>query len=227
MDSPDHDREPDGVTADGMGTERRGPSFVPWTPVERLDLTRPAGPVPARPSPSRPARSILPTVISVLAIVVVAVVVVAASLVAHHADTHVVRPASPVVSAPTPAPDRSNQIDFTSSRGTGKLMVINRSWVAGGDLHPINGSYLRVELELVCESGTVDYDPFNFQASDEAGRMFELDVDGAGDPLLASGTLKAGERVRGTVGFDIPHGASTLLMTDESDRPVTALRVPD
>ena len=44
---------------------------------------------------------------------------------------------------------------------------------------------------------------------------------------LASEKYKAGERVHGTLAFDMPRGDATLLMSDESDQTVTALRVPD
>ena len=41
------------------------------------------------------------------------------------------------------------------------------------------------------------------------------------------GTLSDGQQVSGTVAFDIPRGGVTLLMSDESSRTVTALKVPD
>jgi hypothetical protein len=173
----------------------------------------------------------LPTVVSLLAIALVAAVVGAASLVARHADTHVASPAISV--APVPVPDRDDRIDFTSSTGSGKLIMISRSWISGSVRNadtgqPSTGSYLRIEVELICTTGTVDYDPYNFQAFDQAGRLFELAIDGAGrNPLLEIGTLHAGERVRGTLAFDMPRGDATLLMSDESDQTVTALRVPD
>jgi hypothetical protein len=161
----------------------------------------------------------------------VAAVVGAASLVARYADTHIAAPIP--TAAQVPLPNRDDQIDFTSSTGSGKLIMISRSWISGSALdpktgQPSTGSYLRVEVELICASGTVDYDPYNFQAFDQGGRLFELAVEGAGrSPLLESGTLHAGERVRGTLAFDMPHGEATLLMSDESDQTVTALRVPD
>ncbi len=176
-------------------------------------------------------RSMLPTVVSLLLIALVAGVVGVASMVARYGDTHVATPIPSV--APVQLPNRDDQIDFTSSTGSGKLIMINRSWISGGSGNPntgqpSSGSYLRVQVELVCASGTVYYDPYNFQAFDQSGRLFELAVEGAGSsPLLEIGTLHAGERVRGTLAFDMPRGEATLLMSDESDQTVTALRVPD
>jgi Domain of unknown function (DUF4352) len=80
---------------------------------------------------------------------------------------------------------------------------------------------------LVCTSGEVDYDPYHFQAFDRSGQLFEMAVEGAGGNPLSVGTLEQGERIRGTVAFDIPRGDVTLLMSDDSDRTVTALKVPD
>ena len=173
----------------------------------------------------------LPTVVSLLAIALVAAVVGVASLIARYADTHV---ASPIITvAPAPVPNRDDQIDFTSRTGSGKLIMINRSWISGSAQNPdtgvpSTGSYLRIQVELICTTGTVDYDPYNFQAFDQGGRLFELAVEGTGrSPLLEVGTLHAGEHVRGTLAFDMPRGDATLLMSDESDQTVTALRVPD
>ncbi len=228
MDSPD---ELDSGT-DGMGPQHRGPSFVPWSSAARAEPRPPIEPpVTGATTSARPIQSMRPTVISLLAIALVAAVVVGASLVARYADTHVATPI-PIV-APAPVPNRDDQIDFTSSTGSGRLIMISRSWISSAATNPTTGqpttgSYLRIQVELICASGTVDYDPYNFQAFDQAGRLFELAVDGTGrSPLLEVGTLHAGERVRGTLAFDMPRGDATLLMSDESDQTVTALRVPD
>ena len=65
----------------------------------------------------------------------------------------------------------------------------------------------------------MDYDPYNFQAFDQSGQLFEMAVEGTGGRMLEVGTLSAGERVRGTIAFDMPRGDATLLMSDESERP--------
>ena len=168
----------------------------------------------------------LPTIISVAVILVVAVVVAAASVVAHVADTQVRAPDS----ARQPVPHiaaQGDRIEFTTSEGSGQLILLRHSWVSSGQVPPTSGSYLRVEIELTCTSGSVDYDPYNFQVFDQTGRLFETAIDGAGDAMLETGTLYAGERVRGTIAFDMPHSEATLLMSDDSNQTVTALKVPD
>ena len=159
-------------------------------------------------------------------ILLVAIVVAAASFVAHFADTHV---SAPVVSD-QPVPQISAQgdrIDFSTSDGSGQLILVSHSWVTYGQQPPTSGNYLRVEVELICTSGAVAYDPYNFQVFDQTGQLFETAIEGAGDSMLETGTLRAGERVRGTVAFDMPRGEATLLMSDDSNQTVTALKVPD
>jgi hypothetical protein len=219
--------EPSGSENTGMGPTPSGPSFVPWA-------SGPGDTPPIRPSPApaRPARSVAKRLtrranfISAGVILLVAIVVTAASFVAHFSDTHVSAP----VRSKQPLPQISAQgdrIEFATTEGSGQLILLRHSWVAYGQVPPTSGSYLRVEVELICDSGSVDYDPYNFQVFDQTGRLFEAAVEGAGDAMLETGTLHAGERVRGTVAFDMPRSEATLLMSDDSNQTVTALKVPD
>ena len=219
--------EPSGSESTGMGPTPSGPSFVPWAPA-------PGDAPPGRPNyipPQRPAgfatrRSRLPTVITGAVIFVVVAVVAIASFVAHFADTHI---SAPIISK-QPIPQVSAQgdrIEFATNQGSGQLILLRHSWVAYGQAPPTSGSYLRVEVELICDTGLVDYDPYNFQVFDQTGRLFETAIEGAGDSMLETGTLHPGERVRGTIAFDMPRSEATLLMSDDSNQTVTALKVPD
>jgi hypothetical protein len=209
----------------GMGSAPRGPSFLPSTPavdpVETMTLGS-----SNRPDLPGPPRNLRPTVISVLVIAFVAVVVAGASLFAYWGDTHVAAPPRPTPTAAryTSPPDR---IDFVTAQGSGQLIMRTRTWVNEGSVQPIYGSYLRVEVELICTTGEVDYDPYLFQAFDKSGQLFEMAAEGTGGRVLSVGTLTPGERVRGTIAFDMPRGEVTLLMSDDSENTVTALRVPD
>lgn len=206
----------------GMGSTPRGPAFVPSSPAAD------AAPEPRPlvfPTPFAPPRSVRPTIISILVIAFVAAVVAGASVVAYWGDTHVAAPTRPPV-APPAYTSPADRIDFDSSEGSGQLIMRTRTWVSDAQVPPASGQYLRLELELVCTEGEVDYDPYLFQAFDQSGQLFEMAVDGAGGRLLSVGTLSAGQHVRGTIAFDIPRGEVTLLMSDDSDNTVTALRVP-
>ncbi len=218
--------EPSGLESTGMGPTPSGPSFVPWAPAP--GDTAPDGPSPPPPRSatwSAPA-SRIPAIITAAAIFIVAAVVAIASYVAHFADTHI----SPPVVSRQPVPDpsaRGDRIEFTTSDGSGQLILLSHSWVTDGQVQPTSGSYLRVEVELICDSGLVDYDPYNFQVFDQTGRLFEIAIEGAGDAMLESGTLRTGERVRGTIAFDMPRSEATLLMSDNTNQTITALKVPD
>jgi Domain of unknown function (DUF4352) len=209
-----------------MGPTPSGPSFVPWAPAPG-DMPHIGPPLPGRSGRSMTRQtSRLPTVISVAVIFLVAVVVAAASLVAHFADTQVGAP----VGSKQPIPQvaaKGDRIEFTTSEGSGQLILLRHSWLSSGQVPPTSGSYLRIEVELTCTAGAVDYDPFNFQVFDQTGRLFETALEGAGAAMLESGTLYPGERVRGTIAFDMPHSEATLLMSDDSNHTVTALKVPD
>ena len=211
-----------------MGPTPSGPSFVPWAPAPGATPPK----MPPYAPPPRPMglagrrRSRLPTVITAAVIFIVALAVGIASYVAHIADTHVSAP----VASKQPAPQVSAQgdrIEFTTSQGSGELILLRHSWVTYGLAPPTSGSYLRVEVELICDTGSVDYDPYNFQVFDETGRLFETAIEGAGDSMLETGTLQPGERIRGTIAFDMPHSEATLLMSDDTNQTVTALKVPD
>ena len=170
----------------------------------------------------------LPTVITIAVILLVAAVVAVASLVPSLEDTQVRAPAA----SEQPVPQitaQGDRIEFTTSDGSGQLVLLRHSWLSTGQVPvpPTSGSYLRVEVELTCTAGSVDYDPYNFQVFDQTGRLFETALEGAGVAMLDTGTLQAGERVRGTIAFDMPHSEATLLMSDDSNQTVTALKVPD
>jgi len=219
--------EPSGSESTGMGPTPSGPSFVPWAPA-------PGDTPPTTPytTPSRRAGlairrpSRLPTVITAAVIFLVAAVVATASYVAHVADTHVSAPA--VSKQPVPQVSaQGDRIEFNTTDGTGQLILVRHSWVGYGQVPPSSGSYLRIDVELICVSGSVDYDLYNFQVFDQTGRLFETVIEGAGDSMLETGTLRPGERIRGTIAFDMPRSEATLLMSDNSNQTVTALKVPD
>jgi len=217
--------EANGPGADGMGSAPHGPSFLPWSEPPTPEPYR--EPAPPQPIPGRPTPSRLPTLISIVAIGLVAAVVVAASLIAFVADQRVTPiPRVPVADPPSVV-TQEDRIDFISNDGTGQLIMLTRSWVRDGRIPPSTGTYLRVEVELICATGQVDYDPYNFQAFDQSGRLFEMAVEGTAGRVLSVGTLRAGERTRGVIAFDMPRGEATLMMSDDADQTVTALKVPN
>ena len=231
----------------GLGPEPKGPSFTPWHASAPGSAGPPAPPVrdgsvaggPTRTAPSgsaydpalRPPRNPWPTLLTVIALVVVGTVVVVASVVG---DREQLRPAANGVAAPVPArssapatPARSDRMEFVSDDGDGVLVITRRAWSSAGDQPPVSGSYLHVEVELVCTTGQLSYAPENFSAFDATGDLFDVTGAGRWGTPLGYGTLDAGESVRGTIAFDLPRGEVTLLPSDAASRSVTALKIPD
>ena len=217
-------REAARIEPAGMGANPSGPEFLP------------AGPPPPQPPPSlvptgawraetAPHRR-WPGVLSVSLIVVVALVVLAATAVARYRDTHVATPAPVTVPSIQADPPSRGQIEFTTPEGTGRLVLLSRSWRETAREQPLNGSYLVVEVKILCTAGHVGYDPYNFQAFDHTGELFDVVDAGVSRQVLGVGELSEGQSTRGFLAFDIPRGEVTLLMSDDADQSITALKIP-
>ena len=217
-------REAARIEPAGMGANPSGPEFLP------------AGPPPPQPPPSlvptgawraetAPHRR-WPGVLSVSLIVVVALVVLAATAVARYRDTHVAAPAPVTVPSIQADPPSRGQIEFTTPEGTGRLVLLSRSWRETAREQPLNGSYLVVEVKILCTAGHVGYDPYNFQAFDHTGELFDVVDAGVSRQVLGVGELSEGQSTRGFLAFDIPRGEVTLLMSDDADQSITALKIP-
>ena len=169
----------------------------------------------------------MPILLTVLAVAVVAVVVAIASVVAAREDVRQAtpRPDPTVAASPTSLDD--HRIEFATSTGSGVLEITDHGWDSDGSDTAEPGSLLTVAVRISCASGILRYGPDSFQAFDRSGDLFVPEVVANSSTALSPGTLSAGQQVTGTVAFDIPRGGVTLLMTDESSRTVTALRVPD
>lgn len=216
-----------------MGPNPSGPSFtvpsqepaVPRFPVAPAALGptgRPAATNPLRPGP---ATSRLPALITTLVVLLVCTVVAVSTVVADRRDRQVSPP--PRVSRASAVPADANSIDFTSADGAGRLVVRGHAWTPADRALVPGLVHLKVQVELICTSGMISYDPYAFQAFDASGRLFELSEADAAADLLESGTLAEDERARGSLAFDLPRGDVTLLMTDEATQTVTALKILD
>ncbi len=221
----------------GMGPNPSGPSFTPW----RTDRNAAAGylnvrgpaplgrmPVPApKAAIFSPPRSKRPAAITAVAVLLVSLVVLASTLVANRADSQLTIPTPPVVATRSTGPQRMDSIEFSSPTGTGKLVVLDHAWRSARSQRPVSGSFLQVQVELICLSGQIDYDPFYFQAFDATGELFDVTDAGSPAQLLETGRLGPNQRVRGSIAFDMPRGEVTLLLSDDSAASLTALKIPD
>jgi Domain of unknown function (DUF4352) len=218
-------------TGPGMGRPSgpgfNGPPLEGPAPLGTSTPPQSGRPATVAPRPSAPNPSRLPTVLALLAVAVVALVVAISSVVAAREDVRQATPrADPsIVSQPSPA--AGDRIEFATSTGSGVLEIADHGWDSDGSDTDAPGSLLTVAVRISCTSGTLRYGPYAFQAFDRSGELFDPEVLADSSTALQTGTLSAGQRVTGTIAFDIPHGGVTLLMSDESSRTVTALRVPD
>ncbi|HKF87738.1 MAG TPA: hypothetical protein VKB85_06675 [Propionibacteriaceae bacterium] len=208
----------------GMGANPSGPEFLP------------AGPPPSEPPPSLTPTGVWrpestphrrwPGVLSVSLIVAVALIVLVASAVARYRDAHVAAPLPVTVPSIRADPPSDGEIEFTTPEGSGRLILLSRSWRETGREQPLNGTYLLVEVKIVCSAGRLDYDPYNFQAFDHTGELFDVADAGITRQVLGVGELSGGQSTRGFLAFDVPRGEVTLLMSDDSDQSITALKIP-
>ena len=165
--------------------------------------------------------------LTVLAVSVVGAVVAIATVLGAREDVRQATPRPPAPAASKTTPPEADRIEFTTSTGSGVLEIVDHAWNSDGSDTRAPGSLLTVAVRINCASGTLRYGPDSFQAFDRSGDLFDPEVLDDVSTALELGTLSAGQQVTGTVAFDIPRGGVTLLMSDESSRTVTALRVPD
>ncbi|MBA3530018.1 MAG: DUF4352 domain-containing protein [Propionibacteriaceae bacterium] len=236
--SPQTDGAPpdtgDGVASrPGMGPTPSGPAFAPWVDAGRApaDGSEASGPRQPLPYPDlatfTPPTSRLPAVVTAVVVLVVSTVVLAATMMAHRGDSQVSQLAPVTTPIRSVVPLREDSIEFASTDGSGRLVVLDHSWMSAGAQRPVSGSYLQVQVELICTSGSIAYDPYFFQAFDATGRLFDVTSHGATQRVLSSGTLGPDERVTGFLTFDMPRGEVTLLMSDDAAESVTALKISD
>lgn len=165
--------------------------------------------------------------LTVLSVALVAVVVLVASVVAARDDARRTQAPTPRPTTAGATPPAGDRIEFTTSTGSGVLEIVDHDWDSDGTDVDNPGSLLTVAIRIRASSGILLYGPDAFQAFDRSGDLFDPEVLADSSTALETGTLSAGQEVTGTVAFDIPRGGVTLLMSDESSRTVTALRVPD
>lgn len=227
----------DGVgSRSGMGPTPSGPAFTPWVVAggaSAPDDSEAAAPFGRQPLPPpelaalTPSPSRLPVLVTAVVVLLVSTVVLAATMMAYRSDSRISQPAPMTTPIGSVVPLREDSIEFASTDGSGRLVVLGHSWMSAGAQRPVSGSYLQVQVELICTSGSIAYDPYFFQAFDATGRLFDVTSSGATQRVLGSGTLGPDERVTGFLTFDMPRGEVTLLMSDDAAESVTALKISD
>jgi hypothetical protein len=218
----DYRRDAEPVEPAGLGANPSGPEFVPASPPRPDESSQPSMTVQTYQQPS----SRWPNIISAALLAIVAMVVIVASAVARYGDTHVAAPGPITVPAVSTEPSAPSEIEFATAEGSGRLILLSRTWRDTGREPPANGNYLQVQVKIICTAGRLGYDPYNFQAFDHTGELFDVAEAGISETVLGVGELFEGQSVQGYLAFDIPRGEVTLLMSDDSGQSSTALKVP-
>jgi hypothetical protein len=208
----------------GMGAIPSGPEFLPAPPPVDEPPWR-ASRSAARPPQYRNSR--WPNVISAAVIALVGSIVLVASAIARYEDTHIAAPTPVVVPSVQAETTTPNETEFTTPDGSGRLILLSRNWRDTGREPPENGNYLQLEVKIICTSGRLAYDPYHFQAFDHTGELFDVAEAGVPEQVLGVGELSKGQSAHGYLAFDIPRGEVTLLMSDDSQQSITALKIPD
>lgn len=124
--------------------------------------------------------------------------------------------------APTPSTNTSAPVGpgmpFTlpnSPSNNGRWEVVSHQWTSTG---------VQVHVRVHADTGRISY---GFVAFANVGTsVYEPEAGAAPAPELSTGTLRAGESAEGNVFIPIPRGQSTLILTTEGGRQMSALPIP-
>lgn len=119
-------------------------------------------------------------------------------------------PAAPVA---TGLPAAGQWIDYQSSEGTGRLAVTD---------HRRRGRLTDLEVMLTATGG---YQSYILTAYDDTGYRYLPVADQASAPMMASGVISAGETLSGRLSFEAPSGPLTLVLRNDRNEDVAAVRV--
>ncbi|MEA5155099.1 hypothetical protein [Raineyella sp.] len=123
------------------------------------------------------------------------------------------RSTTPSSPARTGLPISGQWIDYQSSEGTGRLAVTD---------HRRRGKLTELDVVLAATSG---YQSYILWAYDDSGNRY-LPVSDQESPLaVGSGVIAAGETLTGQLSFEAPAGPLTLVLRNDRNEAVGALRV--
>jgi hypothetical protein len=76
------------------------------------------------------------------------------------------------------------------------------------------GAVLNLDVTVEATSGTVDVNPFYWQAKDPDGRTYTVGFVLDPQPQLQAGAVRAGDKSRGWVSIDAPQGPMTVQLVN-------------
>lgn len=188
-----------------------GPEFLP-----------PQAPPPRYPSPPPAANRYRPPSGRVSGAIFIAVValVIAAMALTTYLDTRPRQPAaSPAPAASTlPVPPNDKTVYFNSSEGRGELELLDQYWTDIGGT-----TYSMIQVRITSHRGNLT---FWLGMFDPANAVVEASPQHSRQPTLIHGRVASGATRTGWAAFPMERGTTTLVMQNDLNESVIALRVP-
>ncbi|CAM3953875.1 DUF4352 domain-containing protein [Smaragdicoccus niigatensis] len=164
-----------------------------------------------RPPKSNKNRNIALSVVGVFVLLVVLVLVFAPS----KSNEPVANASSSAVLTGTDALGKAkigDRIKVTTDDGTAIITVKDLQSGQPADYVKPHGTMMQISVEIEVISGTWHVNPLYFSARSASGTTLSPDFFNGADDDLTYTDAKAGEKVRGTIQFDVPNGESISLV---------------
>ena len=107
--------------------------------------------------------------------------------------------------------------------GEATVTLNSMTWAPAGDSGPgqaRNGAYLIIDVTYEARVGEVSYRSSNWTFKDDQGHEYFDSLFGHTGPELRSGSLRAGDKVRGQVSFDAPRVKGAVRYANTARWPV-------
>lgn len=133
----------------------------------------------------------------------------------------------PTTSADVAGGGIGQQVGFRSGDGEARVTATRAAWVDNGLLPPAEGSsYLVVDLSFEGVSGQVSTGPFFTMVRMADGDSAMMSIGAQLDNQLVMRTIGAGQSNAGQVAFELPRGAVSLIILDETFQSVATIDIP-
>jgi hypothetical protein len=122
---------------------------------------------------------------------------------------------APPAPAPAPNPAIGTTQEVTIGDATARVTVSSLVPIKASEFYTVKGNLVGTTVTIEVVSGTVSANPLYFSARTAAGDSIDVAL-GAADNQFNTTDVKAGQKLRGVVAFDVPAGSkiSLVLMSD-------------
>ena len=144
------------------------------------------------------------------------------------ATTSAATPGTAATSEPVTGGGIGREVSFKTGIGSGVVSATSAVWTDQGEMAPrADQTYLVVDLAFRATAGQVLVSSLFVDAVDAAGEHYLGSYGPSLTTPLDSRLLEAGETASGQVGFELPRGAVTVRVLDESLQPVATIDIPE